>query len=257
MNLEFSSDFKMLLLLFTAVLSALSVVIPQCQPPNDCSVHVFRVRLSQKPETEEPENTTYSAVRNNEYGTNYYEIRGGKEMTPKLAAEIIQSMGKDADPRLKEKINNKEFYWKAVAPGGDRVASASLPPPPPPVKKEQTSTPSSSDFKPTDFPFLLVTLLLCVGIFMGILLTAFCLFMASMQKEPQFDRSSVVIYNKVGGASESRRPMLPRRREQQIELIESASVAPSMSSGTRIGPAWRNGNGVTAAPSTTSRHISL
>ncbi|CAL2027480.1 unnamed protein product [Caenorhabditis brenneri] len=250
----------MWLILFTAFLSGLSVVIPQCQPPNDCSVHVFRVRLSQKPDTDDPENTTYSAVRNNEYGTNYYEIRGGKEMTPKLAAEIIQSMGKDADPRLKEKITNKEFYWKPVEPGSnDRVISAPVPPPPPP-KKEQTSTASSSDFKPTDFPILLVTLLLCVGIFMGILLTAFCLFMASMQKEPQFDRSSVIIYNKV--SAESRRPMLPRRREQQIELIESASVAPSMSSGTRIGPAWRNGNTVvvattTAAPSTTSRHISL
>uniref|UniRef100_A0A1I7USV2 Equatorin n=1 Tax=Caenorhabditis tropicalis TaxID=1561998 RepID=A0A1I7USV2_9PELO len=244
----------MLLLLFTAVLSAISVVIPECQPPADCSVHVFRVRLSQKPDVDDPENTTYSAFRNNEYGNNYYEIRGGKEMTPKLAAEIIQSMGKDADPRLKEKITNKEFYWKPVGPGGDHSASPSLPPPPQP-KKEEASTASPSDFKPTDFPFLLVTLLLCVGIFMGILLTAFCIFMASMQKEPQFDRSSVIIYNKVGGASESRRPMLPRRREQQIELIERASVAPSLSSGTRIGPAWRNGNG--AAPSTASRHISL
>lgn len=247
----------MLLILFTAVLSALSVVIPQCQPPNDCSVHVFRVRLSQKPDSEDPENTTYSAVQNNEYGTNYYEIRGGKEMTPKLAAEIISSMGKDADPRLKEKINNKEFYWKAVAPGGDRAGASATLPPPPPAKKEQTSTPSSSTSKPSEFPVLLVALLLGVGIFLGILLTAFCLFMANMQKEPQFDRSSVVIYNKVGRDS-SRRPMLPRRREQQIELIESASVAPSTASGTRIGPAWRNGNGVTAAPaSTTSRHISL
>ncbi|CAA21663.2 Conserved plasma membrane protein [Caenorhabditis elegans] len=252
----------MLLILFTAVLSALSVVIPQCQPPNDCSVHVFSVRLSQKPEAEDPENTTYSAVRNNEYGTNYYEIRGGKEMTPKLAAEIIQSMGKDADPRLKEKINNKEFYWKAVEPGGSRVISASLPPPPT-QKKEQTSTPSSYSFKPSDFPWILVGLLFCIGIFMGVMLTACYHFINNMQKEPQFDRSSAIIYNKAGDSvgSESRRPMLPRRREQQIELIERASVAPSMSSGTRIGPAWRNTNGTPAViittSSTPSRHISL
>lgn len=247
----------MWLLLFTAVLSALSVVIPQCQPPNDCSVHVFRVRLSQKPDVDDPENTTYSAVQNSEYGNNYYEIRGGKEMTPKLAAEIISSMGKDADPRLKEKITNKEFYWKAVGPG-DRMASAAMQPPPPP-KKEQPSTPSPPTSSPSEYPVVLFTLLVCIGIFVGVLLTGFCYFMATMQKEPQFDRSSVVIYNKVGGGRESRRQMLPRRREQQIELIESASVAPSMSSATRVGPAWRNGNGVplTAAPSTTSRHISL
>ncbi|CAI2292973.1 unnamed protein product [Caenorhabditis sp. 36 PRJEB53466] len=246
----------MLLFLFTIVLSALSVVIPQCQPPNDCSVHVFRVRLSQKPEDEEPENTTYKAVQNNEYGTNYYEIRGGKEMTPKLAAEIIQSMGKDADPRLKEKISNKEFYWKAVEPGGaERAMSASIPPPP--ATKQRTSTPENSSFKPNEFPVLLVTLLLFVGIFLGILLTAFCFFMANMRKEPHFDRSSAVIYSKVDETATEMRPML--RRDQQIDILrqeamENSSVTRSMSSGTRIGPAFRNGNSLQLA---NSRHISL
>ena len=49
----------------------------------------------------------FQAVQNSEYGNNYYEIRGGKEMTPKLAAEIISSMGKDAHPRLKVSIFNE------------------------------------------------------------------------------------------------------------------------------------------------------
>lgn len=247
----------MILILFTAILSAISVVIPECQPPDDCKVHVFRVRLSQKPE-EDPENTTYSAVLNNEYGNNYYEIRGGKEMTPKLAAEIIQSMGKDADPRLKEKINKKEFYWKPVSPS-DRQTHVPVPPPPP---QQKIVTTTEYSMKPTDFPFLLVTFLLCIGIFMGILLTAFCIFMTSIQKEPQFDRSSVIVYNKVSSASSlsgSRRgQMLPKRREQQIELIERASVAPSQSSGTRIGPAWRSQNAnPPPPPGTTTRYISL
>lgn len=214
----------------------------------DCSVHVFTVRLSQKPESQDlVENKTYTAVKNNEYGANYYEIRGGQEMTPKLAAEIIQSMGKDADPRLKEKINNKEFYWKPVEPGGEQVISANFPPPPPPVKKERTSTvcfvfsgisvndtfqPRNSSYKGSEFPFLLITLLICVGIFLGILITGFCLFMANLRKEPQFDRSSAVIYSKASESATEMRPML--RRDQQIEMLrqeamESASVAPSMS----------------------------
>ncbi|CAP36973.1 Protein CBG19740 [Caenorhabditis briggsae] len=239
--------FLLFLLLFF-FFPPLPLAAPQCQPPHDCSVHVFRVRLSQKPEGETAENTTFSDPRNQD---SIYEIRGGKEMTPKLAAEIISSMGKDADPRLKEKINNKEFYWKAVGPNEKYATVAFQPPPPPPKKQPTATTPAATGFRPSDFPVLLVSLLLCVGIFLGILLTAICLFMANMQKEPQFDRSSVIIYNKVGGAN-NRRPMLPKRREQQIELIERASVAPSMSSGTRIGPAWRNGNA-----GTTSRHISL
>lgn len=254
-----------LLFLFTIILLAPVSRSSQCQPPNDCSVHVFRVRLSQKPE-DDPQNQTYQNNNNNnnnayekgDYGNNYYEIRGGKEMTPKLAAEIISSMGENADPRLKEKINNKEFFWKAVSPNERVAPSVPVPPPPPPPKKVITTTESSYSFRPSDFPVLLVSLLICVGIFLGIMLTAICLFMANMQKEPQFDRSSVVIYNKVGGGSRdgSHRPMLSTRREQQIELIENASVAPSMSSATRIGPAWRNGNNP-PQPSIASRHISL
>uniref|UniRef100_A0A8R1DIK0 Uncharacterized protein n=1 Tax=Caenorhabditis japonica TaxID=281687 RepID=A0A8R1DIK0_CAEJA len=168
----------MMIIFLATVFSAISVVLPQCQPPNDCSVHVFRVRLSQKPEGEEPvENTTYS--------------------------------------------------------------------------------PNSPSYKQNEFPVLLVTFLLFVGIFLGILFTAFCLFMADTRKEPQFDRSSAVIYTKVGDNSSNATEMRPMLR-REIEMVrqdqmESGSVARSMSSaGTRP---WHKAS--SSVPQSTSRHISL
>ncbi|CAB3408634.1 unnamed protein product [Caenorhabditis bovis] len=226
-------SFTVLVVLIVSLIERRAASVLQCQPPNNCSVHIFRVRLSQKPDLddEEPENATIvSVVQRKKYGNNYFEIKGGSEMGERLTKEIIQNMPDNSDPRLMEKISKHEFYLKPVGPNEERILTATIPPPPPRKTPSPRPVPRTTD-ESSSFSLILVALLICIGIVLGILFTGICLMIADLRREPKFDRSNAVIYKKSSEARilvrpAERRPLVVANHNELIEMEPPTIHAP-------------------------------
>ncbi|CAD6190922.1 unnamed protein product [Caenorhabditis auriculariae] len=232
-------------------------VLPACQPPNNCSVHVFRVRLSQKPDGDELLDTsTITVIQQMKYGANAFEIHGGPKLNPEVTKEIMQNIPANMDPRLKEKIIKNEFYLKPVGPHDPEMPAATIPPALPPSSSSSPPTNArKGTYFSTEFTILVIILLICIGVILGIAFTALIIMVTDRRRGPTFDRSNAVVYKKsadLEGLMPMEQRTFPRMHIKRSAATHSAT--PSQSSSSRA-PPWRHN--IRREKQSTIRQISL
>uniref|UniRef100_A0A1I7WYB8 Syndecan n=1 Tax=Heterorhabditis bacteriophora TaxID=37862 RepID=A0A1I7WYB8_HETBA len=177
-----------------------------CDGNNTNCFHVFKVSLSNL--QGEDLNKSLKPVR--KYGNNVFAPRGN---SPRLTEKVMESMPVNADPRVKENIMNNNYYLKRVdADDGSLFPEDNNEILPQNIQHIHAAPPLVH--REESFPIFVISLLIVVGILVGILGTCFVLILVDYKSKPKFDRSGVVTYKR---PTELNKLYVERQRNGQLE----------------------------------------
>ncbi|PAV78813.1 hypothetical protein WR25_00504 [Diploscapter pachys] len=163
----------------------------------DCTVHVIRVKLSQRPDAPDDE-VDYKLKPRKRYGSNVYEVTN-RTISKEIAQGIIKELPADTDPRLKDKLSNNDFFLRPVENFDESLPISNTIPPPPSAELNQdpniaaVNRPHSGN---NGISLIFTILLLAAGIILGVALTCIVLILIDHANSPTFDRRNAVIYKK-------------------------------------------------------------